>query len=299
MMNKGSGRGVAFVCVFVAWISSDVSVAGTSEGGAPSPTPPLSSWAVLNPTNKADLAVFAEGPWKGKNAVFQAPAFDLTMDGTGRIELQPKTNGVRAGKAILVAFGCHYYDPKIGNTVGRPIVDFTEAPTPKVYTAAGMIKLSGIFDDKVQFTVTVTYAETSLSINCKIKDPPGLKIASNCGYHARIGPMYQITAERSFEQVKALVSGMSLELTALTGDKRRYAYWQDVGSQRVQQVWVHGPWGDRDITIRCPMVLDRKTGKKQGGYFSIYGGGPYMGFHVGRAVKSGEIGGKLEVEFEQ
>ncbi len=256
--------------------------------------------AVTTPTTPAELAAFADGPWKDANTVFQGRFYDAVLAaGRCQIEVHVKNNGARVGKPIAVAFGCHYYDPGKKNTVSRPVAEFANPPAPQVLTRPGAVKLSGRFADDVRFAMTLKFAEKSFSIEGEIKDPPRLALASNLGYHARVQPTHSPPPEMGLEQIKAMMPDWSLALTPLQGRAETHPYWKSLQSQHVVQAHVRGPWQGQDVTIKAPPVPRRQAKGKLGGYFSVYSGmAPYTGFHVGRSGTPEQEAGELVVAFE-
>jgi len=258
--------------------------------------------AVTAPTNTAELAAFADGPWKGWNTVYQGRGYDALVSADGnRIELHVKQDGARVGKPLIVALGCHYYDPAKRNTIARPLAAFTAPPAPQMLSRPGKLKLSGLFADNVRFDVTLEFTEKEFSIEGKIKDPPRLTPASAFGYHARVQPTHTLPPETPLDQVKALMPGWSVRLTPPEGKPEEVPYWRGKGlkSQHVTEARVHGPWETRDVALRAPLISRRETQTKVAGYFAIYEGmAPYTGFHVGRAAASDQKGGALVVAFD-
>ncbi len=256
--------------------------------------------AVTTPTGPDMLAAFADGPWKGANTVYQGRFYDAVLAANGRqLELHVKENGTRVGKPIAVAFGCHYYDPAVRNTVARPIAEFATPPATQLLTRPGMLKLNGRFADEVRFAITLKFAEKSFSLEGEIKDPPRLAIASNLGYHARVLPTHSPPPEMELEQIKALMPDWTLALSPLQGKTETHPYWKSLDSQGVERAQIRGPWQGRTVSIKAPAVTIRKTKTKAGGYFAIYKGmAPYTGYHVGRSGTSDQEAGELIVAFE-
>ncbi len=247
-----------------------------------------------------ELASFADGPWKGSNTVYHGRFYDAILGANGhQLELHVKENGVRVGNPIAVAFGCHYYDPAVRNTVARPVVEFASPPSPQLLTRPGTLKLTGRFADDVRFSFTLKLAEKMFSIEGEIKDPPGLKPASNLGYHARVLPTHNPPPQMELEQIKALMADWTLALTPLRGRTQTHPYWQSLNSQSAERAQIRGPWLGRTVTIEAPAVSIRKSKAKAGGYFAIYEGmAPYTGYHVGRSGTTDQEAGELVVAFE-
>jgi len=277
------------------------SATGAADGagnGTAAPVEHNSTGAVTAPSPAAELAAFADGPWKGMNAVYQGRLYDATLDAKGSVVLYPKDKGERVGKPIVLAFGCHYYDPVKKNTVVRPIAEVSAAP-PQVLARSGSVKLTGRFADDVRFTVDLRFTETAVAIEGEIKDPAGLTPASNLGYHAHVQPTHNPPAEMALEQIKALMPDWTLVLTPMKGKTQILPYWKSLNPQGVERAQIRGPWGARQVTIKAPGVIQRGTKVQVAGYLSIYQGfAAYTGFYVGRAGTSEQEAGELIVSFE-
>lgn len=261
-----------------------------------SAAPPAATPAKV--ADKAQLPVFADGPHKGMNAVFESEKFDATIDANLRCIIQPKEDGKKAGSPVIVVLQPHYIYS--GATFRRGIEMLEKPPAPKMN--AQKVTVEGRWTGSVSFDVDYEFAATGVTITPAFKDPPGQrgeKEPTVLIMSARFPPVPGIPAGTPEDKIAQLVGNYSLQVVK-SGQKSASAlsYTEALSEtvKPVERAEAKGLWGSRQIAVQMPPTRERQAAHVVGWVYDYTRLPPYKGFSVGRHIGNREKDKRLIVQ---
>jgi hypothetical protein len=230
------------------------------------------------PASKApELEGFASGPWKGKNAVFQAKNFDAIFGADRLLYIQPKEEGKDAGPPVRVSFSVYY--TRDLRSVARELISYEKKPAPSMQPKK--LELAGVCSERVRFSFTYEFSEDGITIHGELKEPSTVKAASVLGYAVVFPAVPKTTAATTPEEAEPLTSGCELKLVDAKKQAKslRFTEFPPTTSNSVLHAEVSGLWGTRRVLVDAPPT--RKNGERVanlGNYGSqaLYKGGWYF-----------------------
>lgn len=242
-----------------------------------------------------DLDAFPSGPWKGKNAVFQAKNFDAVLGADRILYIQPKEEGKNAGPPVRVSFSAYF--ARDLKSVPRDLVSLEKKPPAAMQPKK--IELAGHYEDRVRFTFTFDFSEEGVTIQGTVKDPPAIKAPSVLGYAIVFPAAPQATAAMTPEEAEPLTAGCTLRLVGLKKQEKSYHFTEfpPTASNAVLRAEVSGLWGARKAVFDAPPT--RKNGDRIAN-LGNYGSQPLYkgGWYFSRGSTDKLEGGTMTIRFE-
>ena len=238
------------------------------------------------------LSVFADGPWKNYNTVYEGPLYDAVMNRNAVMLIYPKSNGERIGKPLQAYLACYYLNQR--RHVRRNIVSFDEPPKPTHTKRELEIELSGIMEDNVKFEMDFKCEDDRISVQGWVKDPSGQEFPSFSQSRIFMTSTHKFEDTATLDEIKTAMDGYSLTIRAVEGSEK-HEYWKGLKPQHnVKDLLVKGPWEGNQLRIEAPALRNRATGESEYGTFYIYSqNSPFQGFYLYRRAPSGVKKGRV------
>ena len=200
------------------------------------------------------LPIFSGGRNNGYYAVYRADKFDACMKENGRIDIYPKSKGIRVGKPIEYFMQCYYYFGDSGHDV-REIKCYYNNLKP--VEQPKMLTFIGELEDNVKFTVTYEFAPNGIKSYGYCKDPAGIKHETVFRIRADVQELYKI--EEKPADINKKMDGWKLEITPIAGKKLKYPYTKAISilGMDSKKVVINAPvYGDRKISFKTGKPAD-------------------------------------------
>jgi hypothetical protein len=230
-----------------------------------------------DPAKSPVLDTFPSGPWKGMNAVFQAKAFDATLDKDRVLRIQPKLDGKNIGAPVLVRFNAYYTDD--GSSFGRDLITLEKRPAPAMQPKK--VEFAGHYEKKIKFTFSIQFSEKGVTVDGDLKDPPALKHPTVFAYAAYFTASHQIPPNTPLDEVKQLTEGYTVKFTDAKRQTETMQFSEVIKSRSnsIASGEVSGPWGSRRVIVEMPPTP--KNARRIGNYGNytvapLYKGGWYF-----------------------
>lgn len=238
------------------------------------------------------LSVFADGPWKNYNMVYEGPLYDAVMDRNAVLTIHPKSKGERIGKPLQAYLACYYVKQRRHHR--RMIVSIEEPPKPQHSKREIDIELKGMMEDNVKFEMDFKCEDDRVSVQGWVKDPSRQEFPSFSQSRIYMTPSHKFAEDVTLDEIKAAMDGYSLTIRSEEGSEK-HEYWKGLNSQaNVKDLLVKGPWGGNQMRIEAPGIRNRETGESDYGHFYIYSqNSPFQGFFLYRRAASGVKRGRV------
>jgi hypothetical protein len=253
----------------------------TAQGGETAGEDDVGTGAVTPPATPNLLPTYADGKWKGYNAVYQDPSFDAAMDMKGIITVFPKVDGKRTGKSLTYSLCCYFIDTskKPPHHTGREVRRYEDPPAPQMQPKE--IAMKGQLRDDVPFEVTFAFKGNKISSYGWLKDPEGLRDPTVFRTGVWVPKSHDIPLQMKMPEQRELLKDYEVRVKPVDGKLAVYPYSSALNggefSLRAKEVQVIGPiFGDRKIR-----VIGQSTEKAPIRPWIYAGFAPWQGFFIG------------------
>jgi len=252
----------------------------------------LKGTGAITEAESGQLSVFADGPWKNYNMVYEGPLYDAVMDKRAVLTIYPKSKGERIGKPLQAYLACYYVNQRRHHR--RQIVSIEEPPKPQHSKREIEIELKGMMEDNVKFEMDFKCEDDRVSVQGWVKDPSRQEFPSFSQSRIYMTPSHKFGENATLDEIKTAMEGYSLTIRSTEGSEK-HEYWKGLVSQRnVKDLLVKGPWGGNQMRIEAPGIRNRETGESDFGHFYIYSqNSPFQGFYLYRRAASGVKRGRV------
>jgi hypothetical protein len=258
----------------------------------------LKGTGAITEAEDGQLALFADGPWKNYNTVYEGPLYDALLNQSGILTIYPKSNGERIGKPLQAYIACYYVNQNRHNR--RMITSFDDPPKPSHSTREMEFELSGVMEDNVKFEMDFKCEEDKVSVQGWVKDPAGQDFPSFCQTRIQMTATHTPPTDVTLAQLQEMTEGYSLTIRT-TETSEEHPYWKGLTSQRdVKDILIKGPWEGNQLRVETPALRDRATGATDYGHFYIYSqNSPYQGYILYRNAASGVKKGRVYLHLRE
>lgn len=266
---------------------------GSLPAAAQTSQPASGNPGAITPADGPRLAGFADGAWKGVNAVYQCPQFVATLGTNLVLEIQPVQNGTNTGSAITVRFGASYTDPKLANkrhqTVPRRVVSLSMPPKPTLRASA--IHITGTLEDDVGFDYQLAFSGNKVTAQCKFKDPPKQAYRTSFAIVAVVDPSRVPSPTLKLEELALLMPDWLLKIIQSDGKRLEVPYHRSIGLEAGQlsarELEIFGPWDKRRVSITSEGEDKKDARNSQFRHYPGYA--PFHGYHMVWHLRDGDI----------